>query len=109
MRRRHLPAYVAIYQEAGLRFTEAAAEMVWEDRARELVRIEADETRRRLYFKPLQGIEDGGQVWDQQGRAGHLHSRAAVRWLRLLGDRRKRLPLTFDETKRLCYVEATHP
>lgn len=101
-----LPAYVAIYQEAGLRFTRAAAQMIWGDRERELIRIEADEAKRRLYFRPLQGIEDGGQLWDRQGRAGHLHSRAAVRWLRLRGDQRRRFPVLFDARKVLCYVEA---
>ena len=101
-----LPAYMAVYQEAGFRFTRAAVKMIWGERHPWLIRVIVDEEKRRLYFEPVRDVRDDSQVWSEEGASGHLHHRAAVQYLRKLGDERKRFPIMRDAERRLCYVEA---
>ena len=104
-----IPPYAAIYQEAAFRFTQPAADMIWGKRIPWFIRVVSDEITRRLYFQPLDRVEDNSTIWNAQGGNGHVHSRAAVKFIRRLGDRRRRFLVQRDEIRRLCYIQIEDP
>lgn len=104
-----IPPYAAIYQEAGFRFTQAAVTMIWGKQIPWIIRVVADEANSRLYFQPLNRVEDNSTIWNAPGRSGHLHSRAGVLFIRRLGDWRRRFTVRRDDVRKLCYIQIEEP
>jgi hypothetical protein len=93
----NIPAYAAVYQESAFRFTARAVQMIWQERPTKFIRVETDESKARLYFRPVEIVEDKAQIWNVGGGAGHVFSRPAVNWIRF--------QVRWDSQRKLCYLQ----